>query len=46
MTIWDASYVSPPQIVLAPVQAVSANEIIVYFENTQASNQYWATVVG
>lgn len=45
VTIWDNS-VSPPQIVLAPVQATTANEITVYFQNTPASNQYWATCVG
>lgn len=45
VTIWDNS-VSPPQIVLAPVQATTANEITVYFQNTPASNQYWCTLVG
>lgn len=45
VTIWDTS-VSPPQIVLAPVQATTANEITVFFNSTPASNQYWVTCVG
>jgi hypothetical protein len=45
VTIWDNS-VSPPQMVLAPVQATTANSITVYFNSTPATNQYWATVVG